>query len=174
MEAEIRRIDRRRHGSDDEDDQRTSKKQKGPSILQQELSKYSRGKAKGKKGKKDETDILASLSSFRTKLQQSFDQPSGRQTSNAPEEGGTGDAEGAEVEVDDDREWLNHELHFAKDNTETEKALGVYDVIDPRVRGQMAKEEEKARRQQKRPQVGRAFQSRGERSGGGGGGGGRR
>lgn len=165
MEAEIRRIDRRRHGSDEEDEERASKKPKGPSILEQELAKYSKNKPKNKKGKKDETDILAALSSFRSKLKNTSDRPSDR--ADGGQVGGDIGDDG-EVEVDNDRDWLNHELHFPKDDTETEKAEGVYDVIDPRVRGQRARDEEKERRQQKRPQVGRAFQSRAERSGGGG------
>jgi len=173
MEAEIRKIDRRRLGEDD-DDERAPKKHKGPSVLEQELAKYSKNKSAGKKGKKDESDVLAALSSFRGKLQKSFDLPASSRPDDAPEDGAGGDDDTAELEVDDDREWLNHKLYFPKDESESSKATGDYEVIDPRVRGQQAREEERERRQQKKSQVGRAFQSRSERSGGASGSGGRR
>ncbi|KDQ19055.1 hypothetical protein BOTBODRAFT_126914 [Botryobasidium botryosum FD-172 SS1] len=121
MEAEIRKIDRRRLGEDD-DDERAPKKHKGPSVLEQELAKYSKNKSAGKKGKKDESDVLAALSSFRGKLQKSFDLPASSRPDDAPEDGAGGDDDTAELEIDDDRDWLNHKLYFPKDETESSKA----------------------------------------------------
>ena len=59
--------------------------------------------------------------------------------------GGGGLEEG--LEVDDDVEWLSHQLQFPKDNgQESARAEHDYEVIDPRARGARAKEEEKARK----------------------------
>jgi peptidyl-prolyl cis-trans isomerase SDCCAG10 len=59
------------------------------------------------------------------------------------------DTEG--IEVDDDRTWLAHELHFPKDDgAETERAERDYEVIDPRNRSARAKEEEAERKRNQR------------------------
>jgi peptidyl-prolyl cis-trans isomerase SDCCAG10 len=67
MEAEVRKLQRRRNGSDDED---SIKKKPKKSYLNEELAKYSKVKGIHAKGKKrDEGDALAVLNSFRGKLQ---------------------------------------------------------------------------------------------------------
>ena len=144
MEAEIRKLQRRRD-SDDEDE--TFQKKAKKSFLTEELAKYSQGKGLHKKGKKrDEGDVLAALNSFRGKLQSSMvvDEPAGHDDAAGGDSGGEG---GEEMEVDNDTGFMTHALHFPKDNgEETIKAERDYEVIDPRQRGAKAKEEERERK----------------------------
>ena len=161
MEADIRKLSKRRDG-DDSDDEPAKKKVK-KSYLEEELAKYSRGRGLNKKGKdgkrKDEGDVLAALNSFRGKLKsEKFDDIDDDNT-----EGEIGKKQLGEedpgMEVDDDRGFMSHALHFPKDDgEESRKAERDYEVIDPRQRGARAKEEERERK--------RAIKSRG---GGGGG-----
>jgi peptidyl-prolyl cis-trans isomerase SDCCAG10 len=164
MEADIRKLAKRRDG-DDSDDEPLKKKPK-QSFLQQELDKYSKGRGLQKKGRdgkrKDEGDVLAALNSFRGKLKSSMAVDEG-----VDEDGGEGldtgmggrvGEEDPGIEVDDDRGFMNHALHFPKDDgEESRKAVRDYEVIDPRQRGAQAKEEERERK--------RAMKARG---GGGG------
>ena len=109
-------------------------------------------KRQGKK--KDESDILATLSSFRDKLQNMrSDSPPAtrdeRMEVEQPQEaaGQDGGAEEEGLEIDDDVEWLRHRLQFPKDNgQESARAEHDYEVIDPRARGARAKEEERVRK----------------------------
>ncbi|KAG8993931.1 Peptidyl-prolyl isomerase cwc27 [Tulasnella sp. JGI-2019a] len=160
MEADIKKLSRR-HGDDSDEDeaerQRAAKKAKGPSALEQELAKYSKGRtAGGKKGqKRDEGDVLAKLSSFRSKIR---DAPGGGDDDGMDGEGGeekdktVGNEEVEGVEIDDDRDWLSHRLKFSKtmDLEEQSKAQDHYEVIDPRERGRQAKNEEKDRKGQRK------------------------
>lgn len=160
MEADIRKLARRREGSASDDD-RPTKKQKGPSQLEQELSKYSKNRAtvrrdkEGKKRAKDEGDILAAMESFRGKLQRAapedspppeeevkhVDPISAAAILPPPEEEG--------AEIDDDLGWLGHRLQFPKGNDEeVGKAERDYEVIDPRVRGERARQEERDRKKE--------------------------
>jgi peptidyl-prolyl cis-trans isomerase SDCCAG10 len=154
MEADIRKLSKRTAGENDSDDEHTAKKAK-KSMLAEELSKYAGGRGRTTKSKrKEEDDIMGMLNSFRTKLQQ---------TSAPPQLDGDGDVPGAEVEagqedeaanfddpgieVDDDSAFLTHALRFDHGNEEeVAKAERDYEVIDPRVRGARAKEEEKERK----------------------------
>ncbi|TFK51959.1 cyclophilin-like protein [Heliocybe sulcata] len=156
MEAEIRKLSRRRNGEDDSDEERARKKAKSKSYLEEELSKYSKGRGLHSKKdgkKKDEGDVLAALNSFRSKLKGSFgdeepeDKPADAEEQSA-ETGDTGAiAEDPGMEVDDDVGFLSHKLYFPKDNTEeVNKAERDYEVIDPRQRGARAKEEEREKR----------------------------
>ncbi|KAF7317655.1 Peptidyl-prolyl cis-trans isomerase [Mycena kentingensis (nom. inval.)] len=160
LEAEIRSLQKRRGGGGDSDDEldalRNQKKSK-KSYLEEELAKYSKGRGvhrKGAGGKRvnDESDVLAALSAFRGKLASVPVLPDDEDV-----EMRDGDAEvsvkalGAEedpgIEVDDDAGFLGHALHFPKDDgEETQKAERDYEVIDPRVRGARAREEEKERK----------------------------
>ncbi|KZT25176.1 cyclophilin-like protein [Neolentinus lepideus HHB14362 ss-1] len=168
MEAEIRKLSRRRNGEEDSDEERARKKAKSKSYLEEELSKYSKGRGLHSKRdgkKKDEGDVLAALSSFRSKLKGSFtDNEAEEQTANAKEQGAeNGDigrtAEDLGMEVDDDFGFLSHKLYFPKDNTEeVNKAERDYEVIDPRQRNARAKEEEREKR--------RATKSKGSGHGG--------
>lgn len=160
IESEVRKLTRRRDSDDEEEEAQLKKKAKtsGPSLIELQNAKYKRGSAAAKRQgrKKDESDILATLTSFRGKLQNMrSDSPpappgEGMEVDQPPE--AAGQPEGAEgagegLEVDDDVEWLKHRLQFPKDNgQETARAEHDYEVIDPRARGARAKEEERARR----------------------------
>lgn len=158
MEDEIRKLTRKREGGEDSDDEAARKKaKKTKSYLEEELAKYSKGRGLQKKGKgkKDEGDVLAALNSFRGMLQSS----ARLGTDDAEEEGdrvvdgeGEGEAvpsgEDPGIEVDDDRGFIGHALHFPKDDgEESRKAERDYEVIDPRQRGARAREEERERKQ---------------------------
>ncbi|KAF8159939.1 cyclophilin-like domain-containing protein [Crassisporium funariophilum] len=154
MEAEIRKLQKRRDG-DDSDDEAARKKPK-KSYLGEELAKYSKGRGLHKKGKKrDEGDVLAALSSFREKLQNSMFVDEADEGSagavDGDDQGGaapaTGGVEDEGMEVDDDTGFMTHALNFPKGNEEeVKKAERDYEVIDPRQRGAKAKEEERERK----------------------------
>lgn len=149
MEAEVRKLQRRRNASDDEDN---TKKKPKKSYLSEELAKYSKVKGIHAKGKKrDEGDVLAILNSFRGKLQNTMSVDEG--TSDDQEKQGTEEG----MEVDDDFDFLSHELRFPKDNNEeTEKAQREYEVIDPRQRGAKARDEEIERKRRIKGKDGRS------------------
>ncbi|VDB84859.1 unnamed protein product [Peniophora sp. CBMAI 1063] len=158
LEADIRQIARKRAGGDSDDD-RAAKKPKGPSLLAAELAKYSKGKGKGKKKGKGEDDVLATLNSFRNKLQGVMDVDDEEPEEEEKKEGEDGEmlpaAEDPGVEVDDDLGFLSHHLRFPKGNEEeVAKAEREYEVIDPRARGAKAKEEERQRKRAQRPRDG--------------------
>lgn len=167
MEAEIRKLQKRKDG-DDSDDEAARKRAK-KSYLGEELAKYAKGRGLHKKGKKrDEGDVLAALSSFRGKLQSTMFADDPEDDAGEREGKGEGDREGkgkereAEtgkdgpavpdgreeegMEVDNDTGFMGHALHFAKDNIEETKAERDYEVIDPRQRGAQAREEERERK----------------------------
>jgi peptidyl-prolyl cis-trans isomerase SDCCAG10 len=165
IESEVRKLTRRRDSDDEEEEAKSTKKPRtsGPSLIELQNAQYKRGSAAAKRQgrKKDESDILATLSSFRGKLQNmrgdsppapsgegmEVDQP--REAAGLTAEGGEGGGGGGEggLEVDDDVEWLSHRLHFPKDDgQESARAEHDYEVIDPRARGARAKEEERARK----------------------------
>ena len=148
MEAEIRKLTKRR---DDDSDDELSKKRAKSSYLEVELARYSKGRGLHRKDrKKDESGVLAALTSFRTKLKgsapseieinvNSTEGEAGQETSM----GGTEEG----MEVDDDTGFMSHLLAFSKDNEdEAQKAERDYEVIDPRQRGARAKEEERERK----------------------------
>ncbi|EIN09466.1 cyclophilin-like protein [Punctularia strigosozonata HHB-11173 SS5] len=151
MEADIRKLARR---TGDESDDEPARKKPKKSYLDEELSKYAKGKgihSKKVQGKrKNEGDILATLNKFRSKLQQSSvedkgDEAGEDETDAAGAPQATGEDPG--VEVDTDAGFLGHLLHFPKDNSEeVQKAERDYEVIDPRARGARAKEEERERK----------------------------
>ncbi|KAJ3755127.1 cyclophilin-like protein [Lentinula raphanica] len=167
MEAEIRKLTKRRDGVDDDSDEERKKKKPKVSYLEAELGKYasSRGlKRKSAKGnRKDESDVLNALNAFRGKLQMALpDEPEDDVNANGGDSSGSGPEpttaeaeaksnptakEEAGMEVDDDRGFLGHLLQFPKDDgEESRKAERDYEVIDPRQRGARAKEEERARK----------------------------
>jgi peptidyl-prolyl cis-trans isomerase SDCCAG10 len=154
IEADIRKLSRRRDGNDSDDE--PSKKKVKKSYLQEELAKYSKGKGLSKKGKKkDEGDVLAALNSFRGKLKSSMLDNADEADDDVGVSGDAGEekaklqvgTEDPGIEVDDDRGFLSHALHFPKDDgEESRKAEKDYEVIDPRERGAKAKEEERERK----------------------------
>jgi peptidyl-prolyl cis-trans isomerase SDCCAG10 len=150
IEADIRKLARKRDGNDS--DEAPTKKPKHKSYLEEETAKYAKNRGLHKKSKdgrkKDETDVLAALSSFRNKLHKSV---SALDEGDDPlDDGGAEKPAGQEdlgIEVDDDRGFLNHALHFPMDDgEESRKAERDYEVIDPRQRGARAKEEERERK----------------------------
>ncbi|KAH0836485.1 cyclophilin-like protein [Lanmaoa asiatica] len=94
MEAEIRKLTRRREGGEDSDEEAERKKAKmQKSYLAEELAKYSKGRGLHKKGKgrKDEGDVLAAMNKFRGMLQESSTSTRG---ANEGEDEGDGDGDG--------------------------------------------------------------------------------
>ena len=157
MEAEIRRLTRRREsGEDSEEEAERQKKKKPKSYLEEELAKYAKGRASQKKAKdgrkKDEGDVLAALSSFRGMLQAATPVSLGMGEHAGDDDANEEDAQEAGgrdhgMEVDDDRGFISHVLHFPKDDgEETRKAERDYEVIDPRQRSARAREEERERK----------------------------
>lgn len=148
MEAEIRKLQKRRDGDSDDE---TARKKPKKSYLGEELAKYAGSRGLHKKGRKrDEGDVLAALNSFRGKLKNTMFVNEPEQASGdveGDEEGQAGTAEDVGMEVDDDTGFMAHALHFPKGNeVETDKAERDYEVIDPRARGARAREEERERK----------------------------
>lgn len=165
MEAEIRKLTRRREGgegSDEEAERKKAKTQK--SYLAEELAKYSKGRGLQKKGKgrKDEGDVLAAMNKFRGMLQAStWGEKEGEDEVDGDVDGDVEEIKPREedggMEVDDDRGFMNHALHFPKDDgEETRKAERDYEVIDPRQRSARAREEERERKRATRGRGGSA------------------
>jgi peptidyl-prolyl cis-trans isomerase SDCCAG10 len=146
MEADIKRLARRRDGEDSEEERRT-KKTKNKSELEEELAKYEKGRGAHRKGqKRDESNVLAALAGFRSKLQTAMvagDEET-KDESKGDAEPGTQEVE---IEVDNDLGFMGHLLHFEKGNEEeVAKAEREYEVIDPRARGAQARQEERDRK----------------------------
>jgi len=151
MEAEVKRLARQRDGADS-DEERNVKKAKKKSQLDEELAKYQKGRGVHRKGQhKDESNVLAVLAGFRSKLQTSTttkDQEADRELGGAPGDVGGQTIEGETgIELDDDRGFMGHSLQFSKGNDEeVQKAEREYEVIDPRARGAQAQLEERERK----------------------------
>ena len=153
MEAEVKRLARQRDGGDS-DEERDVKKAKKRSQLDEELAKYAKGRGVHRKGhNKDESNVLAMLAGFRSKLQTSAttknDEDADRELGDAPGDIGKQVIEGESgIELDKDRGFMGHLLRFPKGNDEeVQKAEREYEVIDPRARGAQARQEERDRRQ---------------------------
>lgn len=160
MEADIRKLSRRGHESDEEPTKKKPKK----SYLEEEMSKYTKNRGlHSKKGKrKDESDTLSMLNSFRNKLKSTAFDDDGAEDGMDVDDSEEKKAEGEEdpgIEVDDDTDFMSHAFHAPKDNMEEViKAERDYEVIDPRQRGARAREEEKQRKAAaKRQDGGRGF-----------------
>ena len=146
MEAEVKRLARRRDSGDSEDE-RDMKKTKNKTQLKEELAKYEKSRGVHRKGqKKDESDVLAALAGFRSKLQTSAADEDAMDVSESFETGTQPIEEEAGMEVDNDRGFMGHSLHFPKDEEEVRKAERDYEVIDPRARGAQARQEERERK----------------------------
>ena len=159
LEKDIRKMNAKRSGEIDSDEEQKRKKAKQKSALDEEFAKYE--KSRGLKGKRDgkgrktrdEGDVLAKLDAFRGKLRGIL--PDEDEEGEVEEKQEEDKAEGGEenaVEVDGDTDFLAHRLRFAKDNSEEVlKAERDYEVIDPRQRGARAREEERQRKKHMRP-----------------------
>jgi peptidyl-prolyl cis-trans isomerase SDCCAG10 len=150
MEAEVKRLARTRDGGDSEEE-RKAKKTKNKSQLEEELAKYEKSRGVHRKGrKKDESDVLAALAGFRSKLQTSVaameEDEEAMDVSADETEAGTQVIETG-IEVDSDRGFMGHLLQFPKGNEEeVQKAEREYEVIDPRARGAQARQEARDRK----------------------------
>jgi len=152
MEAEVKRLARRRDSEDSEEERKT-KRTKDKSLLENELAKYEKNRGIHRKGrKKDESNVLAALAGFRNKLQTSAVEKDDERMGVSPP---VGDAEAAPqpiegdagMEVDDDQGFMGHSLQFPKGNEEeVRKAERDYEVIDPRARGAQARQEQRERK----------------------------
>jgi peptidyl-prolyl cis-trans isomerase SDCCAG10 len=156
MEAEVKRLARRRGGEDSEEERNAKKTKSKSRPLEEELAKYEKSRGVHRKGrKKDESDVLATLAGFRSKLQvaQDDDEMMDASSANNDEmvtrsiEGVEGEPGEAGMEVDNDLGFMGHLLRFPKDNDEeVRKAERDYEVIDPRARGAQARQEERERK----------------------------
>lgn len=134
MQAKIRKLDKRKAGSDSEDSDHDAprKKRSGPSFLDQELAKYSTGR-RGKRGnKKDEDDVLSALSSFTGKIRKAGvdDLPRDDEAARIEEEQRRLDDDTGGLEVDDDVGFMSHALKALKDDNaeQTRRAESDYTV----------------------------------------------
>ncbi|WVR04836.1 hypothetical protein IAU60_001848 [Kwoniella sp. DSM 27419] len=155
MEADLRQLKKRTgNASDsDSDSEGRSKRRKGPSVLEEELSKYSRGRgraaAKGsRRGKRDEEDdLLKELNRFSSRVAKAevSDGEDAERAETTQGEGRitAGDSE-EDLEVDDDVGWMKHKLKFVVDEKElTRRAEEEYAVIDPRAKARQLAEDER-------------------------------
>lgn len=133
MEANLRKLSRRRSGSPDPDDDKDAKRRKGPSVLEAELASYTRGrKSKGKGKSNDDDDVLAALGLFTKKMSSA---PKDKATTfkgdsaDAPQEEEEQSGEG--LDVDDDLGWMGHklvEVRTGKDAEVSRRAEADYEV----------------------------------------------
>lgn len=155
---------------DDEEEGKKAKKPKrsGPSLLQLEREKYTKGAAAGKKKeKKDDLDLGDALAGFRAKL---FAAGTGPADEQADEEERDPTMHGIALDEDDDDEgWLSHSLKFRKDATMDQHTTDEYAVHDPLAKNDMSLSEMQEKRDQKRryPADKEGGGSRGGRDGGG-------
>lgn len=135
MQDDLRKL-KKAAGNDSDSESDSSearrKRRKGPSYLEQELSKYSkgRGRAAARAGNKrsrrdEEDDLLAELGAFSRKVaeDETYDNED-RPEAGEEEEG---------LEVDDDVGWMRHKLRFVVDEKElTRRAEEEYSVSTSR------------------------------------------
>lgn len=139
MQEDLRKLKKRTgEASDSEsDDDHKRKRRIGPSYLELELAKYSKGrgraaKAGNKRGRRDEEeDLLAEMSKFSRKVTELPDDDDdddgegqdGRDRSQPAADGEEG------IDVDDDVGWMKHKLKFEVDEKElTRRAEEEYAV----------------------------------------------
>lgn len=162
MEADIRKLSRNARGEDSDDEPLKKKPKK--SYLEEEMAKYAKSRGVHKKAKdgkrvKDEGDVLAALSSFRSKLKNiapdDDDEQPAEEASDIQAAPAVGGDEDPGMEIDDDTGFLGHALHVPHDNSEeVMKAERDYEVIDPRQRSAKAKEEAREKRRAVKPRDG--------------------
>jgi len=127
MQDDLRALKKSQGNDSDSDSDSDSrhKRRKGASYLEQELSKYSKGRgraAKGnKKNKREEEDLLAELGAFSKRVTADDAGQGVRGIDDEEIEGG--------LEVDDDVDWMKHRLKFDVDEKElTRRAEDEYSV----------------------------------------------
>lgn len=136
MQEDLRKLKKRTgEGSDSEsDDDHKRKRRVGPSYLEQELAKYSKGrgraaKAGNKRGRRDEEeDLLAEMSKFSRKVTELPDDNDEGDAETGGREQPSGEGEEG-IDVDDDVGWMKHKLKFEVDEKElTRRAEEEYAV----------------------------------------------
>ncbi|WVQ79826.1 peptidyl-prolyl isomerase CWC27 [Cryptococcus sp. DSM 104549] len=150
LEADLRRL-KKRTGDDSDSDSDASargRRPQGPSVLEQELAKYSsaRGRAAIKSGKKrgrkdEEDDLLKEMSKFSKRVtaaeaeEDEAGEGVGREAAAEERDVGLLGEEEEGIEVDDDVGWMRHRLKFVVNESElTRRAEEEYSVIDPRAK----------------------------------------
>lgn len=133
MEANLRKLSRRRSGSPDSDDEKDAKRRKGPSVLEAELASYTRGrKSKGKGKLNDDDDVMAALGLFTKKMSSAPKEKATKfegDSADAPREEEEQSGEG--LDVDDDLGWMGHklvEVRTGKDAEVSRRAEADYEV----------------------------------------------
>ena len=121
MQADLRKLKKRSGNASDSDSDDDRKKRRGPSALEEELSRYAKNRGRAaarqhqatRKGRRDEEDdILAQMAMFTKKVAKEADEEDARRRQEALE----AEEEGAEVDNDDG--WMNHDLKFEVDEKE--------------------------------------------------------
>lgn len=153
--------------NDDNSKLRKKLKRVGPSLLELQRAKYS----KGKQGKKVDTSIdetMKELENFRAKILGTT-RVATIETDISP---GTGTFDQQEEEVGEE-DFLGHILRFRKDQTLDRHSIDEYDTIDPLAKNTLSLEELKTKSDNSggRKYAGERIGG-GSRGGGGGGGGG--
>ena len=154
MQDDLRKLKKSTGNNSDSDsdssETRRKRRKAGPSYLEQELAKYSKGKGRGraaaskggKRAKRDEEeDLLAELGAFSKRViadQAEEDEDRGmdmQEDVSGLGGGGIGDGNGEEgLEVDDDVAWMRHRLKFQVDEKElTRRAEEEYSVSHAKV-----------------------------------------
>jgi peptidyl-prolyl cis-trans isomerase SDCCAG10 len=155
MQDDLRKLKKRSGNASDSDSDSDAGRRKGPSLLEQELAKYSKNKGLAakqrqinRKGRKDEEDdLLEAMSTFSKRVKEVEDEEveEEREAAEAKENengeelnvyGVVGDkvepVKDVEGEVDDDVGWMRHRLKFVVDEKElTRRAEDEYSVCHP-------------------------------------------
>lgn len=140
MQDDLRKL-KKAAGNDSDSESDSSetrrKRRKGPSYLEQELAKYSKGRGRaaasrggGKRGKRDEEDeLLAELGAFSKRVVADQADEGEERDADLGENGEVGGGGEEGLEVDDDVAWMRHRLKFQVDEKElTRRAEEEYSV----------------------------------------------
>lgn len=131
MEDDLRKLKKRRDSDSDSDSDSRRKRRAGPSVLEQELAKYSKNKGRAakqgnKRGRRgEEEDLLKEMSKFSQKVAATVDDEDADEEPDRPD----GQLDPDNLEVDDDVRWMKHSLRFVVDEKElTRRAEDEYAV----------------------------------------------
>lgn len=148
MQADLRKLKKRSGAASDSESGSDSGRRKGPSYLEQELSKYfkqrglaAKARHTNRKGKKDEEDdLLEAMNKFSRKVKKEADEEAEdrrraeEREKRIKEEQAEFEEENARMEaavedVDDDVGWMRHDLKFEVEKDEnTRRAEEDYTV----------------------------------------------
>ncbi|KAK4683823.1 peptidyl-prolyl cis-trans isomerase SDCCAG10, partial [Tremellales sp. Uapishka_1] len=155
MQDSLRKLKKRTGENSDSDSDTSSmrrrKKRRGPSYLDQELAKYSKGRGRAadraRKGRReDDEDLLNEMGRFSHKIQEVEYGDDGGVDADGMHGEDEEDGEDT-LEVDDDVGWMSHKLRFAADEKETSRrAEEDYTVIDPRAKAKELADKSRSQR----------------------------